>query len=347
MRHRSSCCSLSLFLLFLFLSPRLFAQQPLSEEGFVSINGIEHWVTLSGDPAKPAIFFLHGGPGSTFSPYAKNVYPGWEKDFLLVQWDQRGAGRTFGRTAPEELSPVYLRTHRLTLEQMAADGIALTEYLLKRLGKKKLILFGTSWGSVLGVTMAAARPDLYYAWVGHSQVLRLDTDGEIYEQLLQRAQRNGDTSTVRQLAELGRPPYARARTVGALWRILKKYERASSEPAPAHWFTEAAGYAQPKDRQHREDGDDYSFVNLVGDSVLGVPAMRSGIDFTNTHLGIPVYLIQGEEDIMTPKERTRAWFDGLRAPAKEFILLPRSAHGFNERVVAAQYRVFRSIKTED
>lgn len=44
---------------------------------------------------------------------------------------------------------------------MALDGIQVSEYLIKHLGKKKIILFGTSWGSVLGVTMATKRPDLF------------------------------------------------------------------------------------------------------------------------------------------------------------------------------------------
>ncbi len=94
-----------------------------------------------------------------------------KKDFILVQWDQRGSGKTFGRGAPAELRPDFLKSNLLSVDQMTTDGIELAEYLIKYLGKKKIILFGTSWGSVLGVQMAVRRPDLFYAYVGHSQVV--------------------------------------------------------------------------------------------------------------------------------------------------------------------------------
>ncbi len=123
----------------------------ISEEKFVLINGIEQWVTIKGDRSKPIILFIHGGPGSPISPYSDNLYKDWEKDFIIVQWDQRGTGKTFGRHAPEELTPDYLKSNPLTLDMMIHDGIELSEYLLKHVGKQKIILFGTSWGSALGV----------------------------------------------------------------------------------------------------------------------------------------------------------------------------------------------------
>jgi pimeloyl-ACP methyl ester carboxylesterase len=320
----------------------------ISEEKFVLINGIEQWVTITGDPSKPAILFLHGGPGSTMSPYSDQLYQAWEKDFLIVQWDQRGAGRTYGRTAPEELTPEFLQENPLTLDQMTDDGIALSEYLLEHLRKDKLILFGTSWGSALGVSIATKRPDLFYAYVGHSQIVNPASDEGLYDKVLQLATSAGDSASLEQLDEIGKPPYDRARTVGQLWRIVKKYERQNSEPAPETWFVPSPDYDNAEDDRNRSDGDDYSFVNFVGDKVLGVAAMRRGINFLETGLDfkIPVYLIQGQADILTPMESTRLYFDRLQAPKKEYIVLPNTAHGFNQKVIDAQYAIFKSIETE-
>lgn len=316
------------------------------EEKFVLLNGMEHWVTIKGNRSKPVILFLHGGPGSVFSPYADHIYKELQQDFIIVHWDQRGAGRTYGRLAPEELTPEYLQSNPLTIEEMAADGISLTEYLCQHLGKQKVILFGTSWGSALGVTIATKRPDLFYAYVGHSQIVNPDDDLSLYNKVHQMAMASNDTSSLKKLNELGKPPYERAKTVGQLWRIVKKYERINSIPAPEHWFVESPEYNNAKDDQNRRDGDDYSFVNFVGDKVLGVSSMRSRLNFAvnNLDFKIPVYLIQGEEDILTPRESTRAYFDKLKAPEKQFILLPKTAHGFNQSVVDAQFKIFRSIK---
>src|SRR5690606_10610007 len=135
----------------------------INESKFISINGIDQWVTFKGNRAKPIILFLHGGPGSPISPYSDALYAGWEIDFILVQWGQRGSGRTYGRNAPPEFSLEYYKEHLLTVEQMTSDGISLTEYLLSNLKKSKVILFGTSWASVPGIKMAEKRPDLLYA----------------------------------------------------------------------------------------------------------------------------------------------------------------------------------------
>jgi pimeloyl-ACP methyl ester carboxylesterase len=323
--------------------------QLIQEEKFIEINGIEQWVTIKGNGAKPAILFIHGGPGSPISPYSDNLYKEFEKDFIIVQWDQRGSGRTFGRSAPPDLTPEYLQANPLTLDQMANDGVVLTQYLLKHLGKRKLILFGTSWGSALGVKIVCKQPDLFYAYVGHSQIVTPGIDKVLYEKLYKMAESKSDKDALDVLNAIGKPPYDRAKKTGQLLRVVKKYEKAASEPAPESWFVESSAYNNEKDNQNRADGDDYSFVNYTGDSKLGVASMSAGIDLIrdNTEFKVPVYLIQGNEDILTPKEASQRYFDNIKAPQKKYYLLPKTAHGFNKYVLDTQYKVFKSIKTEN
>ena len=319
----------------------------ISEEKFILINDIEHWVTIKGESSKPIILFLHGGPGSPLSPYSDKLYKNLEKDFIIVQWDQRGTGRTFGKYAPEELTPEFLKATPLTLELMTNDGIELSEYLLKYLGKQKIILFGTSWGSALGVKMASKRPELFYAYIGHSQIVNPSIDIEFYNTVYKMAEDKKDKDALETLNTIGKPPYDRAKKVGQLFRIIKKYEMANSIPAPESWFIVSPTYDNAKDNQNRSDGDDYSFVNYTGDSKLGVQAMSASIDLMkdNLEFKIPIYLIQGNEDILTPKEKSKEYFDKLNAPKKKYYLLPKTAHGFNESVLKTQYKIFKSIKT--
>jgi pimeloyl-ACP methyl ester carboxylesterase len=321
----------------------------INEEKFVSVNGIEQWVTIKGERSKPVILFIHGGPGSPMSPYSDALYKTWEKDFIIVQWDQRGSGRTFGKTAPEELSPEYLKANPLTIEQMTSDGVGISEYLLKTLGKSKVILFGTSWGSALAVKMATKRPDLFYAYVGHSQIVKPIIDAAFYDKIYKIAESKSDKEALEVLKSIGKPPYERARSVGQLFRVMKKYERASETPAPDNWFVLPAAYDNAKDNQNRSDGDDYSFVNYTGDSLLKVKSMRAGIDLMrdNSVFKIPVHLIQGSEDILTPKEASKAYFDHLKAPEKKYYLLPQTAHGFNLAVLEIQYKIFKGLNIKE
>ncbi|CAN5500114.1 hypothetical protein BH23BAC1_BH23BAC1_24990 [soil metagenome] len=130
------------FIFFLFLLTSISANgqnKSINEEMFLSIGGIEQWVTINGkDITKPAILFLHGGPGSVMTPYYSTIYGDWEKDFILVNWDQRGAGRTFGRNAPSEIDENYWIENPLTVEEMIADGIELAEYLIKKFNQQKI-----------------------------------------------------------------------------------------------------------------------------------------------------------------------------------------------------------------
>ena len=73
--------------------------------------------------------------------------------------------------------------------------------------------------------------------------------------------------------------------------------------------------------------------------------MMAAINLLNdgTVFKIPVYLLQGEEDILTPVEITKDYFDKISAPKKEFFLLPKTAHGFNLSVIETQYRIMRAL----
>lgn len=313
----------------------------VSEERFIQINGIEQWVTIKGDSTKPAILFIHGGPGNPMSPFADAMYGNWEKDFILVQWDQRGTGRTYGRNEPpEELTPEYLKSNPLTIDQMVIDGIELAKHLIQHLGKKKIILFGTSWGSVLGVKMATKSPELFYAYIGHSQMVDPTVAFSFaYQEVYKRAQKTNDSQSLDLLNSIGKPPYEAARNTGQFLRIIKKYQQLNAIPAPLSMFKMSPEYDNETDSQNRNNGEDYSFVNYAGDKKLGVASLSSTINLLKDDLvfRIPVYFIQGEEDIQTPGVLTSEYFKKLKAPEKKYILLPKTEHGFNESVINAQY----------
>ncbi|MFZ6746597.1 alpha/beta fold hydrolase [Undibacterium sp. JH2W] len=309
------------------------ATQAINEEGFVEIGGIPQWVTIKGSHCgNPVILIVHGGPGNTMSPYAKAIYGAWEKDYTLVQWDQRGAGKTFGKNKPGEETP-------LTIAQMADDGVALAAYLTQHLGKKKIILTGSSWGSILGVQMSLSRPELFYAYVGTSQVVSYKTNqAASYSKVLSLAQAASDQETVTKMSALGPPPWNNPRNFGVLRKAIRKYEALSTDPAPKAWWVSDPAYATTSALADYEAGEDYSFLKFVGYKGDG---MFSTVDFpaTASKFSIPVFFVQGAEDLLTMPEITRLYVDSITAPKKEYIVVPRAGHDPNLPFIEAQLKL--------
>ena len=113
----------------------------------------------------------------------------WEDFFTVVQWDQRGAGKTFS-TANRQPDA------SMSIDRMQADAEQLIEWLRATYGKKKIFVMGHSWGSVLGLKVAQHHPEWLYAYIGVGQVvnsLRNETVG--YQQTL--AQAKADLETAR------------------------------------------------------------------------------------------------------------------------------------------------------
>lgn len=304
---------------------------PIDEQKFVLIGGIEQWVTINGAScANPVILILHGGPGNPMSPFARNLYGGWEKEFTLVQWDQRGAGKTFGRN-PATADSI------LTVEGMAGDGVELAAYLVKHLRTKKVILFGGSWSSVLAVHMAKKRPDLFHAYVGTGQLVSYrENQQATVRKLTALATAAGDTNTLSVLESLGPPPWMNPKNFGILRRATRTYEAKTTTTAPRSWWIPAPQYATPQAAADVENGEDFSYLQFVG---LKGNGMFSTIDLwkLGSKFDIPIFLLQGAEDLVTTPDVAKRYFDAINAPQKDFELLARTGHDPNEAMVAAQY----------
>ena len=81
------------------------APNGIDEARYVESGGIEQWITIRGeDRNNPVLLLLHGGPGDATNPWGYAGFRSWLKTFTVVQWDQRGAGRTLGKNEAAVLS---------------------------------------------------------------------------------------------------------------------------------------------------------------------------------------------------------------------------------------------------
>jgi pimeloyl-ACP methyl ester carboxylesterase len=290
----------------------------IDEAGYVTLGGIPHWVQIRGtDRANPVLLCLHGGPGGTWIPVTRLFLP-WERHFTVVQWDQRGAGKTLKASGPAIAAT-------MSVETMTRDGLELAEHLRARLGKEKIILLGHSWGSILGTNMVRRRPELFHAYVGTGQVSDLPRSLKLeYERLLEQARAAKDVTTLRKLAEIGPPPFTNARQAAVFFDRSSVYQPQSDGVAmdelKRSLLSPPPGYSL-RDEVNRFRG------------FAAVPPWRLYEEMLNTRLGeigtefrVPIFFIQGNEDRVTPAALARAYLDGIEAPHKELVLLEGGGH---------------------
>jgi pimeloyl-ACP methyl ester carboxylesterase len=289
------------------------------EEMYVRIGGIEQWITIKGeDRDNPAVLFLHGGPGDAQSPFADAMYAGWDKQFTLVQWDQRGAGRTFGKSGPS-VEPT------LTIERMTQDGNDVAKYLAQHLGKKKIILVGGSWGSILGVNMVHANPNLFYAYVGTAQLVNWQKNvAASYARVLELAHAADDQQAVSALTDIGAPPWKSIRTWAKFHKLERLYQ-ATLVTAPVAPEGINPVYASTKERTQWAAADDFNFLHFVGLDMSG-PLTAVDLPALGTEFVVPVFIIQGAADLTALPELAKMYFNSIKAPHKQFYLAPGSGH---------------------
>jgi pimeloyl-ACP methyl ester carboxylesterase len=196
---------------------RINTPNGIDEREFVKIGDINQWITIRGrDRDNPILLILHGGPGATTSPLAPN-FLGWENDFTIVQWDQRGAGKTFGKSGPLDSA--------ITINRMAQDGLELSNFVRRHLNKDKIILLGWSWGPTLGIEMVKERPDLFYAYVGTGQIVNVRKNYAFgYSRLLAEGRARADQTGVSELEAIGPPPFSSIRKLGVYTRQARAHE---------------------------------------------------------------------------------------------------------------------------
>jgi pimeloyl-ACP methyl ester carboxylesterase len=287
----------------------------IQEARFVEIGGIEQWIQIRGeDRRNPVVLILAGGPGNSLVPLTP-VFRSWEKHFTIVQWDQRGAGKTYGRNGTDQ-GP-------MTIDRMVRDGIELTLDLLEHLHREQLIVVGHSWGTVLGVLMVKTRPDLYAAYVGTGQVVaKAEKEEILYAELMKTVRAAHDTAAIRALEAIGAPPYDTQEDLLVQREISERYDieaerNLESDLTPVVLL--APDYS-PLDILDFLRGSKFA-ADALYQEMLGYDARTLGPSFD-----VPFFIFNGDQDRITPAHLARAYFETVEAPTKGFVLLDGGGH---------------------
>lgn len=281
---------------------------------YLRLGGIEQWVMIrSANTANPPLIMLHGGPGLGETAFFRRYNTVLEQNFTVVYWDQRGAGKSFDRDIPRE---------SMTLEQFLSDLDELVEVVRARFGHDKIVLFGHSWGSVLGVLYTQRFPEKVAAYVGSGQIGNWPAaESASYAYARAEAQRQGNAKIIAKLDTIGAPPYP-ASSVFVERMCLSRLDGMLSPKV----LWELAKMAL--------ESDELSVVELPGvyrafrwtmDAMWRQVSQLNLIELAPV-LEVPVFIFHGRKDHFVPAETTAAYFDVLTAPSKQLVWFEQSGH---------------------
>lgn len=291
----------------------------IQEQRFVRIGGIDQWISIRGrHRANPILLYLHGGPGFTSIPTEYFYRQGWEEYFTVVQWDQRGAGKTYGANDPAKLRPT------MTVERMTDDAEELAATLRKTYGRQRIVLLGESWGTVLGVKLAQRHPDWFYAYVAIGQFVDFARSEALgYQATLAAARADHNQAAVTELEATApfpdpQHPERNLQNLSRERRWLEWYDGDSRKNHDGSIGSLSPDYS-PQDQQAHSAGLDFGLQTLWGE--------LSSVDLSViTQFGCPLVFLHGRDDLSTSATVLAQWYQTLQAPSKKLIWFEDSAH---------------------
>lgn len=295
------------------------------------MNGAVQRLVIRGkDKSKPVLLRVHGGPGSTYVPPFFHLAGNDLEDlFVVCYWDQRGSGPAYTPEIPDST---------VTLPQIVDDGLKVATYLKNKFNKDKIYIEGASWGTTVAAFMVQKNPDLFHAYIGIGQMANQALSEEMsWDFAMEKSKENNDTISVRQLLDIGRPPYpdktnaemAAACDVERL--VIDKYVpyKPPVDNAMMKLIKKVLLYNGFSFKNKFSMVFNYDAMIEPAYTLLWPTCFHVNLIRDVPELKIPVFIMQGENDHHTETSLAKAYFDTLQAPTKKWYLFEDAGHGAN------------------
>lgn len=289
------------------------------ESGRLRVSDIhEIYYELSGNPDGQPVFVIHGGPGGSSSPYMRRFFN--PDKYHIVLHDQRGAGK----------SKPFAEIKENTTWNLVED----IERLREHLGVGRMILFGGSWGSTLGLAYAETYPRNVEAMVFRGVFTATEEEidhfyhggvqkffPEVYDRLIESLGDNEPGSVPRRLLDL-----------------IQSGDAVEKVKYSTIW----AAYEIKISSIHVPDGvveNILSGLNPVAFGLLENYYMANNcffeegqlLDNTDKIQGIPAVLVNGRYDMICPP--LAAYRLHKKLPGSRLIIAENSGHWMGEKEI--------------
>ncbi|MEJ7584610.1 MAG: prolyl aminopeptidase [Acidimicrobiales bacterium] len=285
--------------------------------GYLDVgDGNRVWWYEAGDPDGTPAVVLHGGPGSGSNPGVVSSFD--QTAYRLVLFDQRQCGRS-----EPHASDLATDLATNTTEHLLAD----LERLREHRGVERWVVYGHSWGALLGARYAQRHPRRVRAlvlvgcpvgrrseidWLYRGLAMFLPAEFERFGDVVAPADRDGDLiEAYNRLVHDGDPEVRRVAAAAFHdWEWASVSADAGREP-PSSWFDPAFQLARARIVTHF-----FGHNCWLGDDTL--------LGDADSLAGIPGVLITGRLDLCTPVEG--AWQLARAWPDAELVIVPDAGH---------------------
>jgi pimeloyl-ACP methyl ester carboxylesterase len=283
------------------------------------IGDANQWISIRGNNLEnPMLLYLHGGPGSANLSFLRQTVPELERSYLVVSWDQPGAGKSGG---------IRFDHASLTVDRIVRDAHQLLLHLRKRFPGKRVCLLGFSSGSLLALKLAQRYPDHIAQVFTVGQVVNYErAEALSLEYAKTIAGKQGNPAALAQLEEID-PSYSSPgwfKQLNTQRKWLSQYGGISRT---------RTGTAYEADQVAR--ANEYAYLDFFAwrrnrsrsMQALWPELMRVNLFQSIPSLPVPVTILAGRYDYETPSKLVEEYFKALQAPqGKKLVWFDNSAH---------------------
>lgn len=302
---------------------------------YVNLNGIKQYILATGNENGPLMLFLHGGPGVSQSGFIRKYQSKLEKNFLVVNWDQRGAGKSNTKIFSKD---------ELKINNIVNDAISLIEILRDRFKKNRIYLIGHSFGSLIGIILSQKIPQYIKAYISIGQVVNINEgDKFIYKILLKKVNNENYQKGIKILKHIGKPPYKTQDSINKLNKLIQKYK------GDVFRFSKISFMLKSISFKYYNLFDWVKFLCGIVISNRYMYSEMAAINLFNVNnkFEIPIYFCCGDNDYHTPSKIIEEYYNFINAPKKAIYKFKSSAHMPNIEEEICFYNMCKAIYIEN
>lgn len=303
------------------------SENGIQESAYIDVNGIKQYVQIRGENREnPVMIFIHGGPAGPMGYVSSYYQRELESDFTIINYDQRGCGRTYFANN---------NSYEADIDTLIADLDGIVEYSKNRFGNDKVVIVGHSWGTVIGSIYIQKYPEKVSSYIGVSQITKLyENKLNVAREVLKSDQIKGTddekalTELVKRMETVSNYDEMSLDDLSRLVSINAKYMLCNGEMSGLKqiWTGMTSSEMSLYDMKWFmiQMNTESFFEN--NKALMEYAFFGFDISQLSQSYEVPVYYIAGEADYSVCQNDVKQYYDKIKAPDKGFYMLDNTGH---------------------